>query len=233
MTADRKRPLRSVLIGDVDHYPSEYVFGVNQAMTLAGHWHTTVNVRLDLGAISKRVREMQPDVIWGHMLLWAPGENKTYDLLCFLAEWRAAHGAKVFLHDGDARAETRFPTDISEAVDVALCNHTASRRIWNVQQLHWPYFAFYQKEIAQPVPEYMCDLAFAGRLDGGGLYQARTELVLGLQAKLGDRMRVVRLNTGQQMRIKEQAKEITQLRTALAALPGEGMVSVPEEPDDH
>lgn len=188
-----KRPLRSVLIGDVDHYPSEYAFGVNQAMTLRGHWHTTVNIRQDIGTISKRVREMQPDVIWGHMLLWAPGSesgNKTVDLLCLCEEWKAKAGTRVLLHDGDARTDTRFPTDISTAVDLALCNHKAPRRIWNIPTLHWPYFAFYQREIAEPVPEFACDLAFAGRLDGGGIYQARTELVLGLQAKLGDRLKI-------------------------------------------
>lgn len=185
------RPLRSVLIGDVDYYPSEYAFGVNQAMTRAGHWHTSVNIRHDLGAISKRVHEMQPDVIWGHMLLWAPGpSSKMVDLLCALSDWRAKWGTKVFLHDGDARAETRFPEDVSPAIDVALCNHTADRSAWKIKQLHWPYFAFDQSTLADPDPAFACDLAFAGRLDTGPLYQPRTELVLKLKQRLGARMRV-------------------------------------------
>lgn len=185
------RPLRSVLIGDCDFYPSELIFGVNQAMMRAGHWHSSVNIRWDLGVIVKRVQEVQPDVVWGHMLLWAPGDrSKTVDLLCELAEWRAKWGTKVLLHDGDARDETRFPTDVSPAIDLALCNHTADRSAWKIPQLHWPYFAFDQDRLADPDPAFACDLAFAGRLDVGPLYQKRTELVLLLKQHLGDRMQV-------------------------------------------
>jgi len=184
------RPLRSVLIGDVDHYPSEYAFGVNQAMTMAGHWHTSVNIRLDMGAIAKRVREMQPDIIWGHMLLWAPGDHyKTPDLLDLCAAWRK-RGTRVLLHDGDARTDTRCPMDVSTAIDLALCNHRAPRTVWHIPQLHWPYFCFWQEARVEPVPEFQCDLAFAGRLDGSGIYQHRTELVLQLKDKLGDRMKI-------------------------------------------
>ena len=182
------RPLRSVLIGDVDFYPSEYAFGVNQAMTRAGHWHSSVNIRQDIGTIAKRVGEVHPDVIWGHMLLWAPGAQKTPDLLDLCVEWRE-RGTKVLIHDGDARAETRFQVDISPAVDLALCNHKVDRWQWRIPQVHWPYFAFDQAQVADPDPAYACDLLFAGRL-AGGIYQARTDLVSALKAKLGDRMRV-------------------------------------------
>lgn len=189
------RPLRSVLIGDVDHYPSEYAFGVNQAMTRAGHWHSSVNIRQDIGTIAKRVAEVQPDVIWGHMLLWAPGPQKTPDLLDLCVDWRE-RGTKVLIHDGDARTETRFQVNISPAVDLALCNHKADRREWCIEQLHWPYFAFDQDQMADPDPAYACDLLFAGRL-AGGIYQARTDLVMALKAKLGDRMRVFDGGPGQ------------------------------------
>jgi glycosyl transferase family 1 len=184
-----QRPLRSILIGDLDFYPSEYAFGVNQAMTRAGHWHTTVNIRQDLGTIANRVKQMDPDVIWGHMLLWAPGAEggtKTVDLLCLCEDFRTHRDTKVLLHDGDARAEGRFPTDISAAVDLALCNHTAPRPRWNIPTLHWPYFAFDQVRMAEPIDDFRCRLAFAGRLDGGPTYQHRTDLVLQVQAKLGD-----------------------------------------------
>ncbi len=184
------RPLRSVLIGDVDFYPSEFAFGVNQAMTMAGHWHRTVNIRNDVGAIAKVVREMSPDVIWCHMLLWAPGDHyKTPDLLDLCAQWRQ-RGTRVLLHDGDARTETRCPMDVSSAIDLALCNHVAPRTVWHIPQLHWPYFCFWQERRVDPVPEFRCDLAFAGRLDGSGIYQHRTELVLQLKDKLGDRLRI-------------------------------------------
>lgn len=183
------RPLRSLLIGDVDFYPSEYAFGVNQAMTRAGHWHTSVNIRQDIGTIAKRTLEMQPDLIWGHMLLWAPGPQKTPDLLDLCATWRG-RGTKVLIHDGDARVATRFPVDISPAVDLALCNHRASRHLWKIPQLHWPYFAFDQTAMATPHPDFLCDLAFAGRLVTDALYGDRTRLVLELKAKLGERMKI-------------------------------------------
>jgi hypothetical protein len=203
------RPLRSVLIGDVDHYPSEFAFGVNQALTRAGHWHTSVNIRQDVGVIAKRLSEMQPDVIWGHMLLWAPGEAlaplghgrlpselqragltlKSALLLDLCLDWRK-RGAKVLIHDGDARTDTRVPIDLSPAVDLALCNHTADRSAWKIPQLHWPYFAFDQDQMADPNPDFVCDLAFAGRLSPEGIYADRTRLVMELKAKLGERMKV-------------------------------------------
>ena len=178
------RPLRSVLIGDVDHYPSEYIFGVNQGMTILGHWHRTVNVRQPIDVIAKVLGEVDPDLIWGHMLLWSPaGAAHTRQLLSLCADWRRKRGATVVLHDGDARQETRFPYDISAAVDVALCNHTADRGTWRIPQLHWPYFAFYQSTMASPHPEWACDLFFAGRV-GEGIYTARTQLLSTLQQVL-------------------------------------------------
>lgn len=185
-----RRPLRSILIGDVDGYPSEYIFGVNQGMTLLGHFHNTVNVRQDIGLIAKRVAQVHPDVIWGHMLLWPPGSMaKAAELLDLCARWRQ-RGARVIMHDGDARTETRHPTDISRAVDVVLCNHTADRSVWGINQVRWPYFAFAQTVMADPCAEFSCDLAFAGRISESGIYAGRTRLVAALRDRLGDRFRV-------------------------------------------
>jgi hypothetical protein len=183
----RSRPLRSLLIGDVDHYASEYIFGVNQAMTLLGHWHATVNIRQDIGVIVRKVLQVQPDIIFGHMLLWAPN-GQTDFLLQMCTEAKALWGTKVVIHDGDARVETRHPHDISQAVDLALCNHTVPREPWKIRQINWPYFAFVQKEIADSHPDFVCDLAFAGRR-GGGIYDQRTQLLSILHARLGDRFK--------------------------------------------
>lgn len=183
-------PLRSLLIGDTDHYPSEFIFGVAQGMTRLGHWHSSISIRNDFGTIVKRVREVQPEVIWGHMLLWSPrGEPHTIGLLGLCQEARRK-GARVLIHDGDARVETRWPHDISHAVDLALCNHTADRSAWKIPQLRWPYFAFNQDVIAASNQDLVCDLVFAGRLSGG-LYQERTDWITGLSAKLGDRFKVI------------------------------------------
>ena len=181
----RRRPLRSVLIGDVDWYPSEYIFGVNQGMTLLGHWHRTVNVRADIDVIARVVEQVQPDVIWGHMLLWPPAGLKHAANLRDLCRYaRQRFGSRVIIHDGDARTETRFPADISDSVDVVLCNHTADRSAWGVKQVRWPYFAFVQHSIAPPSPDLLCSLAFAGRLSESGIYAERTTLVRTLQQRL-------------------------------------------------
>jgi hypothetical protein len=190
------RPLRSLLIGDLDFYPSEFAFGVNQGMTLLGHWHTTVNVRQDLDTIWRRAVQMRPDVIWGHMLLWAPPDaSKTEGLLELCRTMRRRYGTKTIIHDGDAREEIRYPHDISDAVDLVLCNHTADRSLWKIQQQRWPYFAFVQKEMAAPVPELTCQLAFAGRF-GDGIYKERTQFIRELKTRVS--MRVFVPNEGDQ-----------------------------------
>lgn len=184
------RPLRSVLIGDVDNYPSEYAFIVNQGMTRLSHWHTTVNIRQPIGVITKRLFEIQPHLIWTHMLLWPPPETDRNALHEIIAYWRRTLGTRVVIHDGDAKPLTRHPHDISWLADLALCNHTTPRPEWNIPLLHWPYGAFHQDSLALPVEEFLCDLLFAGRLDGG-IYAERTALVLGLKEHLGERMRVL------------------------------------------
>lgn len=196
------KPLRSLLIGDVDFYPSEFAFGVNQAMTRAGHWHTTVNIRQPFSVIEQRAKEVQPDVIWGHMLLWAPAANedekrpmhsgmtwKTASLLDLCVEARSKWKTKVLIHDGDARLETRCPVDLTPAVTLALCNHRTPRDPWKIPTLYWPYFAFDQDGLAPINLDLVCELAFAGRM-GGGIYAERSIMVEGLKATLGPRMHV-------------------------------------------
>lgn len=184
------RPLRSLLIGDISYYPSEFCFGISQGMTLLNHWHTAVDIRHPIDVIARRLSIVQPLVVFGHMLLWPPdGPAKAAALLELLADARRRWGTRVLIHDGDARTETRWPHDVSAAVDLALCNHTADRSAWNIPQLRWPYGAFTQREMAAPVPEFRCRLAFAGRL-GGGIYQERTALIERCRDWLGDDFKV-------------------------------------------
>ena len=184
------RPLRSVLIGDTDHYPSEYIFGVAQGMALLGHWHTAVSVRNDIDVIERRVEQTAPDVIWGHMLLWPPGgPDVAAALLDLCRRWRQ-RGTRVIMHDGDARESTRYPTDISDSVDVVLCNHMADRSAWNIRQVRWPYFAFVQPRPSVSAGMFLCSLAFAGRLSTAGIYAERTAFVFELKKRLGSRMLV-------------------------------------------
>ena len=184
-----KAPLRSILIGDTSRYPSEFCFCVNQGMTLLGHWHREIDIRLPIDVVQRMCEIVRPQVLFCHMLLWSPaGPTHTAALLDLCASWRK-RGTRVLIHDGDARAETRWPHDVSESVDLALCNHTADRSTWNIPQLRWPYGAFTQREMAAPVEAFRCRLAFAGRL-GGGIYQDRTDLVTRCQQWLGADMKV-------------------------------------------
>ena len=182
-------PLRSLLIGDVSHYPSEFIFGVGQGMTLLGHFHSTVDIRTGPATIWQRVEQVQPNVIWGHMLLWSPlGDTDTLLNICEQAKRR--WDTRVIIHDGDARAQTRYPVDVRYAVDLALCNHTASRAEWGVKQLRWPYGAFVQSGIAKYSKDFGCELVFAGRLGDSAMYHDRTQTLLALHERLGARFRM-------------------------------------------
>ena len=169
------RPLRSLMIGDTDHYLSPYIFGVGQAMARLGHWHSSVSIRQPPGVIEQRIADVRPDVLWTHMLLWPPG-GASRDALLDLVVAAARAGARVVIHDGDYKEACRYPHALPWA-SLALCNHRFDRSAWKVPTLHWPYFAFAQERIAAPGPAYACDLFFAGTLGKEPVYAERTRLV--------------------------------------------------------
>lgn len=165
------RPLRSLMIGDTDHYFSPYIFGVAQASARLGIWHSQISIRRDWSDLARRIGDVKPDVIWTHMLLWPPASSPPIEtLLALCADARPQ--ARVVIHDGDAKEQTRYPRDISSAVDLALLNHGYDRSAWKVDTMPWPYAAFDQDAIATASPGFICDLAFAGTV-GGGIYSDR------------------------------------------------------------
>jgi hypothetical protein len=169
------------MLGDVNHYASPYMRGVKQAMELLGHEHAEVSIRSPARTIEQRIRLWQPAVIWTHMLLWAPiGSPKVADLIAIMQ--RASKRAHVVIHDGDAKAATRHPQDISSWCSLALVNHAHDRSAWRVPVLRWPYFAMAQEKIAPAQDAMRCGLFFAGTL-GGGIYAKRTALLLELQRR--------------------------------------------------
>ncbi|MDP3767927.1 MAG: hypothetical protein Q8S13_07920, partial [Dehalococcoidia bacterium] len=182
------RPLRSVFLGDLT-YCSAYRLGVAQGVYQLGGLHRDVSIRDEAASMDRQVRELRPDLIFTHMLLWPPANGQTPlpDLIGMAEMWRR-QGAAVLVHDGDPRAFTRFPHDVSASVDLALLNHTRPVPEWNVPTLHWPYAAFAQARIAAPVPEFRADLAFAGLLREGDLYGPRSECVRALQDRIGMRV---------------------------------------------
>lgn len=175
-------PLRSVLIGDTDHYFSPYIFGVAQACSMLGIWHSQVSIRLPAVDIARRVADVQPHLIWTHMLLWPPGGTKTAQL-AEICRAQKKQGAYVFIHDGDAKERVRFAEDISDFVTLALCNHRFDRSPWKVPTLHWPYAAFVQNSLADMHEEFACDVAFAGTISSGPTYNQRSALVDAVKAK--------------------------------------------------
>ena len=197
------RPLRSLMLGDCDHYLSPYIFGVGQAMARLGHWHSQVSIRQPIHVIEQRLKDVRPDVLWTHMLLWPPQGAPPVSDLVALAERAARRGAAVVIHDGDYKPATRHPHDLSSWCALALCNHRFDRSAWRVPALHWPYFAFAQDRIAAPSPEWRCDLFFAGQLSRDPVYAARTAFLDSL------------LRRGVRLRTPDQAREgNTLFRTA-------------------
>lgn len=169
--------MKSLMLGDVDHYVSPYMRGVKQAMALLGHVHAEVSIRLPAKVIDQRLRLWQPDIIWTHMLLWAPQGSAHVNHLIAVIEAASARGALVVLHDGDAKPATRYPRDISGWCDLALVNHAYYRSEWRVPTLRWPYFAPAQAAIAAPVESLRCGLFFAGTIGAGATYAARSKLL--------------------------------------------------------
>lgn len=157
------------------------MLGVAQGMRFLGHEHYQVTFRESIQSIHDKVNMLVPDIIWTHMLLWPSEPGIKQGLIDLCTKWKK-RGTRVILHDGDAKIACRHPQDISDFVDIALCNHVCDRSAWKVDCLNWPYFAFNQNSIADKISKYECDLAFAGTLASDGVYNERTDLVNSLIA---------------------------------------------------
>ncbi len=169
--------LRSLMLGDCDFYLSPYIHGVAAASGRLGILHSQVNIRAGLDVILKRVQDVQPHLLWTHMLMWAPqGSPPTPALLQVCRMARQRYGTRVVIHDGDLKEATRHPVDISDAVDLALLNHHHDRSAWQVPTLYWPYACFTQDGLAFARDTLRCGMAFAGQV-GVGIYAGRSGFV--------------------------------------------------------
>jgi hypothetical protein len=175
--------LRTLMLGDCQHYASPYMRGVAQAMKLLGHQHAEVSIRTPARVIEQRIKLWRPNIIWTHMLLWPPvGSPRVAELVEIVAA-AARRGVAVVIHDGDAKQATRYPQDISSWCSLALVNHSYDRSAWGVPTLHWPYFAMAQRDFAAPVDAYRCELFFAGHIGREPVYAARSALLEAIRAR--------------------------------------------------
>lgn len=173
-------------------YLSSYVLGVAQAMGQLGHWHREVSVLDDPDRIARQLEEMRPDILWTHTIPWVPrgAPSPGWLLLEQLAAWRR-RGARVVLHDGDPRTATRYPHDLGQSMDLALCNHSLPRFEWRIPAVRWPYAAMAQRHIGEPVDGLRCGLLFAGIVrQDDGLYAGRSEVLGQLRARLGEQLTI-------------------------------------------
>lgn len=170
--------MRSLLIGDCDHYQSPYIYSVTQAMKLLGHEHANVSIRQTIDTLARHVWSLRPTIIWTHMLLWPPpGSPGVHQLEGLMLE-AVKRGSKVVVHDGDCKEQPRYPKDISAWCAVALVNHGYDRSVWRCPILPWPYCAFTQASIEAPsIPAIAGKLFFAGTAQAGALYDARNRLI--------------------------------------------------------
>jgi hypothetical protein len=175
--------MRSLMLGDCQHYASPYMRGIAQAMKLLGRQHAEVSIRTPARVIEQRIKLWKPKVIWTHMVLWPPvGSPSVSDIVAIL-ERAAKRGARVVIHDGDAKQGTRYPRDLSAWCSLALVNHAYDRSAWKVPLLRWPYFAQTQQSIAPPVEALRCALFFAGHIGREPVYAARSALLERVRAR--------------------------------------------------
>jgi len=170
-----------VILGNIQKYYSAFLYGSLEGAIRCGTWAKTVQlIGRDVKNIREEIEFMKPHFILCHMI-FGPIRQ---DVLYMLRDMRKKYGTKVCYHAGDAREMPRYPHPIDEFVDLGLVNHGEYYRysdIWRIPCIHWPYFCFYQKDIADHDPRYACDMAFTGDLQEAKHHGARKTFIHNLK----------------------------------------------------
>lgn len=182
------RPLRIAVIGNTIREYSAFVTGVREGIIRCGHRYRGIDFRsTSFGQMEHLLKEFRPDYIFTHMILNA-SIGKTPGTLDILSSIRKKFGTKVIHTMQDARRTSRYPQDISQAVDMGLINQTECikdfENTWKVPVYYWPYATLHQRNIAPPDPGLMdFEFIYTGNMNTD-LYKERTAFVEKLRSKI-------------------------------------------------
>ena len=174
------KQLRIVGLGDYANYYSYFTYGVLEGAIRCGAWFRPVHLFQTLDDVKSQIDFFKPHIILAHCI-FNRRPHKREDVFQLLSDFRRKYGTKIYYHMGDARAEPRYPHDISPFVDGALVNNLELDKwssIWGVPCIHWPYMALYQKAMAEPDDRFFADVVFTGSLGAKEGYHAeRTSFI--------------------------------------------------------
>jgi len=179
------KQLRIVGLGDYDNYLSFFTYSVMEGAIRTGNLFRPVPFfGHDLSVIKEQILWFKPQILIAHMLFGCGRWHNQASIFQMLRDFRRK-GIYVVYHNGDARKDPRYMNDISPIIDLGLLNQDGIdhyRSIWKIPVIRWPYMCLYQKEIADQIDLYRCNIAFTGGL-GGGPHKERTEFIYALQRR--------------------------------------------------
>jgi hypothetical protein len=169
-----------------DYYSFFFLYGLMEGTILNGHLFRAVPLfGQSLANVKAQIEWFKPHIIIGHMFFnRAPHPiEQVFSMLSYFKR----KGVTIFYHAGDARPEPRYPSNISTIVSAVLINHWPVRysyKVWKVPCYHWPYACLQQKELAEPVNIFKCDLAFTGSLDSNVHHAPRARFINEIRSKI-------------------------------------------------
>ncbi len=181
------RQLRIVTLGDYINYYSYFLAGSMEGAIRCGSTFRPVPFfGSDLSKVEEQIDFIKPDIMFTHCVFNKRPHNRgaVFDMLRRI---RKKYGTKVCHHMGDARAECRYPHDISDIVDIGLVNHSEYDKwgeVLNIKCIHWPYATMHQSGIVDAEDRFKAGVTFTGSLDNNQHHGPRAAFVEKLKEKL-------------------------------------------------
>lgn len=181
------KQLRIVGLGDYANYYSYFTYGILEGAIRCGAWFRPIHIFQDLNSVKAQIDFFKPHIILAHCIFNRRPHNRE-DVFELLRGFRLKYGTKVYYHMGDARAEPRYPHNITGFVDGALVNNLELEKwssIWGVPCIHWPYMSLYQEELAWLDDRFAHGAVFTGSLGADdGHHASRTGFFDALKSKI-------------------------------------------------